>query len=81
MNLKYILAAAFASVLNIATANAAPSPADGSVLAVPAGAVGKRGGAEIAGFQASTAGRAKPLAEERAQHSHHPVGRRRLRSG
>jgi arylsulfatase A-like enzyme len=32
MNLKYILAAAFASVLNIATANAAPSPADGSVL-------------------------------------------------
>ena len=32
MNLKYILAAAFASVLNIATANAAPAPADGSVL-------------------------------------------------
>ncbi len=32
MNLKYILAAAFASVLNAATANAAPVPADGSVL-------------------------------------------------
>ena len=32
MNLKYILAAAFASVLNIATASAAPAPADGSVL-------------------------------------------------
>ena len=32
MNLKYILAAAFASVLNVATANAAPAPADGSVL-------------------------------------------------
>ena len=32
MNQKYILAAAFASVLNIATANAAPAPADGSVL-------------------------------------------------
>ncbi len=32
MNLKFILAAAFASVLNIAPANAAPAPADGSVL-------------------------------------------------
>ena len=32
MNLKYVLAAAFASVLNVATANAAPTPVDGSVL-------------------------------------------------
>ena len=32
MNLKYVLAAVFASVLNITTANAASAPADGSVL-------------------------------------------------
>jgi len=32
MNLKYVLAAAFASVLNVATANAAPTPVDGLVL-------------------------------------------------
>jgi arylsulfatase A-like enzyme len=32
MNLKYVLAAVFASLLNIATANAAPTSADGSVL-------------------------------------------------
>ena len=32
MNLKYALTGAFISVLNIATTNAAPLPADGSVL-------------------------------------------------